>query len=68
MRYGAALAADHQVIVDRNAQRPGHGFDLARHLSMSSRDGHRLEPAACLRGPTDIETMMEGLRLIRLSE
>jgi hypothetical protein len=29
-----ALAADHQVIVDRDAQRLGSGLDLACHLDV----------------------------------
>ena len=32
-----ALAADHQVIVDRDAQRLGGSLDLARHLDVVAR-------------------------------
>jgi hypothetical protein len=32
-----ALAADHQVVVDGNAERLGCRFDLARHLDVVAR-------------------------------
>ena len=34
---GMPLAADHQVIVDGDAQRLGRGLDLARHLDVVAR-------------------------------
>jgi hypothetical protein len=36
-KAGMAPSADHQMVVNGDAQRPGRGLDLARHLDVVAR-------------------------------